>query len=561
MTTHVGGRLARRVVGPLVVQAGLLVLLGLLIVHPPFGLWDARESAVDGWLAAHRGAAATACSAWLSAAAFTPAVVAVTALAVLALLVAGRPARWREAVFLAGAVAAQAVLFVLAAALVGRDRPDVLRLDGALPTSSYPSGHVGAATALYGGLGVLALLLGRGRWRFVLCAALWLLPPLVAASRLYRGMHHPSDVVAGLLNGAAALWVMHRAVLDRPSPVRAPAPGRPLRPVDRPADRAVVLVNPVVATAGAVAEVRAVLAAHGIAVSATAETGAEDAGRSAAERAVADGATLLVACGGDGTVTACAAALAGTDADLAVVPCGTGNLLARNLGLPSAPGPALAAALDGVPRRLDLAEASGDGMAPAVVVAMAGMGLDAAVMAGTGRRLKQRLGWPAYAIGAARHLGDRPVRLTVRLDGAEPFERRVRMAVIGNVGALQGGMRLLPDAEPDDGVLDLVLLHPRGPAGWLAVLAALLTGRGRGRTDRGPDGPFEHFRARSIELLADRACPRELDGDPVPEGRSLRLAVRPGAITVRAPAPRPAPAGPEVGTEPGTEVGPEGAAA
>ncbi|MEW1913474.1 diacylglycerol kinase family protein [Kitasatospora sp. NPDC085895] len=540
MTTRDGGRLARRVLGPMAVQAALLVLLGVLIVHPPFGLWDAREPAVTAWLAAHRGTVLTTWSGWLSAAAFTPAVVAVTALAVLVLLAVSRLRRWREAVFLAGAVTAQAVLFVTAAALVGRPRPDVVRLDGALPTSSYPSGHVGAATALYGGLGVLVLLLVRGRWRYAVCALLWLLPPLVAVSRLYRGMHHPSDVLAGLVNGAAALWVMHRAVLADRSPGAAPAeaglPRLVERAVDGTVDRVVLLVNPVVARAAVVSEVRAVLAARGIAVASTVETAAEDAGRSAATDALAAGATLLVVCGGDGTVTACAGALAGTAATLAVVPCGTGNLLARNLGLPAAPGPALAAALDGAPRRLDLAEATGDGMDGSVVTAMAGMGLDAAVMAATGRRLKQRLGWPAYAVGAARHLRDRPVRLTVRLDGAAPFERRVRMAVVGNVGSLQGGMRLLPDAEPDDGVLDLVLLHPRGAAGWLAAVAALLTGRGRGRTGRGPDGPFEHFRARSVDLVADRACPRELDGDPVPEGRGLRLGVRPGVLTVLAPA-------------------------
>ncbi|MFG2819625.1 diacylglycerol kinase family protein [Kitasatospora sp. NPDC048365] len=539
MTSDVGGRLARRVLVPLAVQAGLLVLVGVMVTHPPFGLWDPRESAVDAWPAAHRGPVATACSAWLSAAAFTPAVVAVTAVAVLFLLGSDRR-RWREAVFLAGAVAAQAVLFVTAAAVVDRPRPDVVRLDGALPTSSYPSGHVGAATALYGGLGVLVLLLARGRWRFAVCALLWLLPPLVAAARLYRGMHHPSDVVAGLLNGAVVLWVMHRAVLDRRSPASVPDPLR------GPTERAVLLVNPVTASEGAIAEVRAVLAARGVTVTATVETDAEDAGRAAAARAVAAGAGLLVVCGGDGTVTACAGAVAGTDAAMAVVPCGTGNILARNLGLPPAPGPALASALAGAPRALDLAEATGDGLEPSPVAAMAGMGLDAAVMADTSRALKRRLGWPAYVLGTARHLGDRPVRLTVRLDGGPPFDRRVRMAVVGNVGALQGGVRLLPDAEPDDGVLDLVLLHPRGLAGWAGALADLLSGHGRDHADRGTDGPFEHFRARSIELLADRPCPRELDGEAVPEGRGLRLGVRPAAVTVwappdgpRHPAPRP----------------------
>ncbi len=108
---------------------------------------------------------------------------------------------------------------------------------------------------------------------------------------------------------------------------------------------------------------------------------------------------------------------------------------------------------------------------------------------------------------------------------------------MGNVGALQGGVRLLPGAAPDDGVLDLVLVQPHGLRGWCAALFALVTGVRRS----GPDAPLEHFRGRRIVLAADRPCPRECDGDPVPGGRVLCLTVRPGVLLVRAPG-LPAPA-------------------
>ncbi|MFC8719919.1 diacylglycerol kinase family protein [Kitasatospora sp. NPDC057198] len=503
-------------------QGTALVAAGLLITHPPAGWWDPGENGLVGRLAAHRTPALTTASGWLSGIAFTPAIVAVTAVAAALLLLRHRP---RAAGWLAGAVTLQAVLFVTAAHLVDRARPEVVRLDGALPTSSFPSGHVGAATALYGGLGLLALRGVRGRWRVPLCALAWLVPLLVAASRLYRGMHHPTDVLFGLLNGAAALWVVTHAlpVRERPAPA---APATPPRPA------AALVYNPLAVDTARLERLSAVLAAHGYGPVHRLPGEAEDCGRAAARRALTDGARLVAACGGDGTVTACAEALAGTGATLAVVPCGTGNLLARNLGLPTAPEAALAAALAGRTRRIDLMRAEGDGLPARAAATMAGMGLDAAVMADTGPALKRRLGWPAYAVGIARHLGDRRFALTVTVDGAAPVRRQVRTAVVGNVGTLQGGVRLLPEAAPDDGLLDLVLVQPHGPGGWGRALLSLLTGTHR----QGPAAPLEHFRGRRIELAADRAHPRECDGDPVGDGRTLILTARPDALLVRVPA-------------------------
>jgi undecaprenyl-diphosphatase len=279
---------------------------------------------------------------------------------------------------------------------------------------------------------------------------------------------------------------------------------------------------------------RTVLAAHGHHRPRFVATTADDPGHGAAAQAVRERAALVVACGGDGTVTACAHALAGSGTALAVVPCGTGNVLARNLRLPNDPVRALRTALAVRPRRIDLASAEGDGIGPACVCAMAGIGLDAAIVAGTGRGLKRRLGWVAYLLPVLRHLRDRRIAITVTLDDEPALRRRVQMAVVGNVGSLQAGVRLLPDAEPDDGLLDLVLLHPQGIGGWTAAVLGLVTGR-PGTRVADPRGPLEYFRARRITLTTDDSAPRELDGEAVAAGRTLTLQVRPAALLVHAP--------------------------
>ncbi|MER8185924.1 diacylglycerol kinase family protein [Kitasatospora sp. NPDC094015] len=528
-------RLARRIAPPLLVQTVLMVLVGLMLTHPPLHLWRPGENAVTDRLAEHRGPVPDLLTGWLSVLAGTASVVAVAGLVVLALLVGGGGRRWRDAAFLGGAVAGQAAVFLLVTLCVDRPRPSAFKLDAAPPTSSFPSGHVGAAVALYGGLAVLAVLRVRGPLRLPLAVLAGLVPLLVAFSRLYRGMHHPTDVLAGLVNGAAVLWLMARTFLaDRR---REAGPGAPPRPA--PAGRAVVVFNPVLTPSATLDRLDQVLAEYGWPAPTRTATSVEDPGRGAAADAVRAGAALVVACGGDGTVTACAHGLAGTGTALAVVPCGTGNLLARNLGLPPDPARALAAALGSAPRRIDLAQADGDGIPATVVSAMAGIGLDAATVADTSRTSKDRFGWPAYVPPLVRHLRDRRMRLTVTLDEAPPIRRRAAMAVIGNVGALQGGIRLLPEARPDDGVLDLVLVHPRGLTGWPEAALRLVTGRlgGGPGTARPADGtaPFEHFRARRITLTADRDQPRELDGESLPAGRTLRLAVRPAALLVHAP--------------------------
>jgi YegS/Rv2252/BmrU family lipid kinase len=232
---------------------------------------------------------------------------------------------------------------------------------------------------------------------------------------------------------------------------------------------------------------------------------------------------LVLASGGDGTVTACAEGLAGSAIPLGVLPAGTGNLLARNLGLPLNLDAALRVSLGGTDRRLDVGTANGR-----TFVAMAGLGFDAELLDSTGEPLKRRLGWAAYAVSGLRHLGARPVRASVRADGGPVLRRRASSVLIGNVGELQGGVTLLPGAEPDDGVLDLLVLTARGVAGWLALTADVLLRRRRTRH-------VARIAFRDLHVLLDRPQLWELDGEVIGRTRQLRVTVRPGALLVRVP--------------------------
>ncbi|WP_344173144.1 diacylglycerol kinase family protein [Streptomyces albidochromogenes] len=625
MTTGSGAAAGR--IRPLLLLPPLWALMvgaGLLITGPAATRWPlVAEGDANAWFARHRTGAATAVSEWLTLVASTESVIGVTVVCVVALVALPRVPRWREAVFLGGSVAAQSALFLLITLCVQRPRPVVSHLDPAPPTSSFPSGHVGASVALYGGLAALVVTRLRGPWRYAAAAALLVVPPAVAVSRLYRGMHHPSDVVGGLVNGVCTLLVIGSALLasrGRPAPAPTVREGGPL-PLPRSAEgavadargvrRVVVVRHPLACAEKVARQVREVLVRHGCAdvrwTSTTAERPCGDLGAYTAAGRV----DVVVVCGGDGTVRACADELAGSGTALAVVPCGTGNLLARNLGLPVRPAAALDAALRGDPVRIDVGRVSGDGLTPTRFTVMAGAGFDALMVRDASPRLKVSLGWLAYVVSAVRHLGDPAMRLTLRLDNGDVLHRRARMVVVGNVGALQGGVPLLPDARPDSGRLEVVLLGPRGGAGWLAVAAHLLGGVLRGRSGRPAGtagtagepaagttgvaaagtagtpsaaggtgrlrarGALEYFSAARVDLRFAGPQAREVDGDCAVEGTRLVAEVEPAALLVQlprsgrralarpsratAPAPAPASAPGASGPRPGPSTGPVGA--
>jgi len=295
--------------------------------------------------------------------------------------------------------------------------------------------------------------------------------------------------------------------------------------------RCAVVVNPakVADLEGLRRAVGAALGKAGWAKPAWFATTPEEPGFAQAKQAVADGAQVVFACGGDGTVMTCVDALVGTDAALAVLPTGTGNLLAANLGLPNDPAAGVAVVVEMGRRRLDVGVVEGRHF-----VVMAGMGFDAQLLDGASEALKSRVGVVAYVLAALRHLRDPAMRVELRLDDDPPLRRRARTVVVGNVGRLQGGVRLLPDAVPDDGQLDVAVVAPRTVGHWAALAWAVLR-----RHERIPG--MEVFRARRVAVTSDREQPRELDGDVISPGRSLAVTVRPGALLLCVPQPERSP--------------------
>ncbi|MET8122359.1 phosphatase PAP2 family protein [Micromonospora sp. NPDC005189] len=226
-------QIVRRVLLPVSLLLGVMVLLGVLVTRVLARTWPFTvEDAVNREFAADRTGGWNDVSLVFSTLASTQMIVVVTVLVALALRLWLK--RWREPLFLCAAVTAQALVFLLTTLAIDRRRPAVEHMDVSPPTSSFPSGHTSAAVALYVGIAVLMALRVRSTGAKVAWWTLLLMVPLgVALTRMYRGMHHPSDVVASFLNGGTCVAIMARAVLDRGlrwGRAKLPTVGRPAVP-------------------------------------------------------------------------------------------------------------------------------------------------------------------------------------------------------------------------------------------------------------------------------------------------------------------------------------------
>ena len=303
----------------------------------------------------------------------------------------------------------------------------------------------------------------------------------------------------------------------------------------------VVIVNP---TKVHVSDVRDVLqdaaVRAGIVSLTLVETTEDDPGFGQTREAVRGGAALVCALGGDGTVRAVAQELVGTGVALGLLPGGTGNLLARNLGLPvDSLADAADAAFSGQDRTIDVgwlvldpdeSQRTGDLGAGADNVhcftVMAGVGFDAQMMDDAPEGLKEKAGWAAYVASGGKHLTDEPFTLDLAVDGRTAATGRARAVVVGNCGELTGGMVLLPDAEVDDARLDVATLSPESLTEWIAMASRVLTNRG--------DGPsIQRDRGRDLTVRVDPPQLSEVDGDVLSQAGLLRFAVQPACLVVR----------------------------
>jgi len=259
------------------------------------------------------------------------------------------------------------------------------------------------------------------------------------------------------------------------------------------------------------------------------ETTAEDTGLGQAREALEAGVDVVIAAGGDGTVRCVAEVLAGTGTPMGLVPMGTGNLLARNVGVDiTDPVAASHDVLAGSDIKVDVVKARLDhGEDEQLFLVMAGLGYDAAIMANTVDELKDRVGWLAYVEAGIRHLPGKPVRARISVDGQQPVRRRIRSVMVGNCGKITGGIEVFPDAKIDDGILDVLLLAPQGRLGWFSVLAGMF-----GRKNKN-NKSVEYFAGRTAEISLDHEQEFQLDGDHIGKAKHLSVAVEHEALTIR----------------------------
>lgn len=242
--------------------------------------------------------------------------------------------------------------------------------------------------------------------------------------------------------------------------------------------------------------------------------------------AIGLGADLIFVWGGDGSVQRCIDASVGAPVTLAILPAGTANLLANNLGIPIDLEQAVHTGLHGRNRTVDVGIINGEHFA-----VMAGVGLDALMIRDADAGLKDRFGRAAYIWTGARHLRAAPVRMKVRIDGHTWFDDKASCVLVANVGSIGGGITAFEHATPDDGKLDIAVMTAEGAWQWMRTLTRATIGH----AEKSP--LVQMSQATKIKVSTAKELPYELDGGARPKTDTLRIKVVPHAVTIRVPAP------------------------
>jgi len=242
------------------------------------------------------------------------------------------------------------------------------------------------------------------------------------------------------------------------------------------------------------------------------------------ENALSEGAETIFVWGGDGMVQRCVDVLAGTDARLAVIPAGTANLFASNLGIPDDISEAVDVGLGGVEKRFDVGKMNGEHFA-----VMAGAGLDARMIRGADGGPKDKFGRLAYIWAASKNLKTEPFKARVEVNGDLWYDDQASCLLVGNVGALFGGLEAFDNASPDDGKLEVGVTSAESLGQWARTVARTAVGN----TAKSPF--VRATKAERVDVEFDRKVLYELDGGDRKEVKRLKVKVKPDALTVMVP--------------------------
>jgi diacylglycerol kinase (ATP) len=275
---------------------------------------------------------------------------------------------------------------------------------------------------------------------------------------------------------------------------------------------------------GGLTELRSVLRDAGVDDPIWFEVPKSKFGPKCVRKALDRGADLIFVWGGDGMVQRCIDAVGTEAATLAILPAGTGNLLAHNLGIPIDLAAAVEVGLHGARRTIDVGRVNGERFA-----VMAGTGLDALMIRDADRAMKDRFGRAAYVWTGAKHLRLRPFRATIDVDGTRWFDGKSGCILVGNVSKVLGGVEAFDDADPEDGLLELGVITAKGVTQWTRALVRTAVGS----ADRSKF--VQTTKAKKIDIRLDRKMPYELDGGDEKPVKRLKIRVEPAAVTICVP--------------------------
>ncbi|MFC5825262.1 diacylglycerol/lipid kinase family protein [Nonomuraea insulae] len=241
-------------------------------------------------------------------------------------------------------------------------------------------------------------------------------------------------------------------------------------------------------------------------------------------QALDQGADLVFVWGGDGMVQRCADVLADSGVPMAVLPAGTANLFATNLGIPADLDEAVRIGFHGRREKLDLGLLNGEHFA-----VMAGAGFEAEMIADADGQAKKRLGKLSYVRTAVRHVGEPLVQMKIKVDGTTWFDGQASCLLLGNVSTIGGGIEAFDDARPDDGWLEVGVATAKGPVQWARVIGRMTLGRS-------DDSPFIRItRAKKVSARFGIPLTYELDGGEREPTTRIKARAAAGALMVCLP--------------------------